>query len=96
MQFYRVEQVTLHARRDHFEIKIVNESNRPEWTISLIDYDANVGCIGVFQSEAEVLEHADAWFVLAVDAYMAKHAKYGRMPVVKLQNGKLKVEYEDY
>ena len=74
----------------YLRIKIENTTPDPVWYVYLIDYDDNIGAVGEFLSEAGALYNMDKFIELAVAAYAAKHAKYGKMPVIKFVDGELK------
>jgi hypothetical protein len=80
----------LWKRISESRVEIVNSSADPgAWHVSLIDYDGNVGATGLFTSKDEAMGNLDGFLDLAVPAYDRKYAKYGDMPVISLENGKL-------
>jgi len=83
MDFRRSKVVTLTASYQSFTIEITNRNDEPDWTVCLIDYDDNTGAVGEFPSEEEAVRRIDEFLALAIPAYNAKHAKYGRMPVIR-------------
>jgi hypothetical protein len=62
---------------------------------SLIDYDESVGAVAFFTNEAEAVAHLDAFRDAAIPAYVAKHAKYGKLPEFRLTDGKLAMSLLD-
>lgn len=96
MDFERIITTTLTGLVSDFKIEITNTTGEEQWVISLIDYDDNVGAIGLFADEAEAISYSDAFFAIALPAYEAKHAKYGKMPTVTLVDGNLIMTLEDW
>jgi hypothetical protein len=83
LEFTRDVTITRTARYGHFFIVIENVEPGGEWTTRLIDYDDNIGAVGVFSTESEAVGRVKEFLELAIPAYAEKHAKYGRMPVIK-------------
>ena len=74
----------------YLRLKIENSTPDPIWYVYLYDYDDNIGAVGEFPSEVIALNSIDKFIELALPAYAAKHAKYGKMPVIKIVDGEPK------
>ena len=68
-----------------FRIEIRHRSGDAEWTMLLIDFDNNIGAVGYAPSEEAAVAAAAAFFVECIPLYEAKYAKYGRTPLLHLE-----------
>jgi hypothetical protein len=78
---------------NYLEAVIEKSKDDDQWKMMLVDYDDSCGAIAYFDYLHEALDSYESFLLLAIDAYEKKYAKYGNVPVIRMnQDGSFYVD----
>jgi putative effector of murein hydrolase len=87
-----VTYLTITSPSKLFHIDAVHYSTGNKWIASFIDYDDSCGVTGLFSSKEELINNLEEFVALSIPLYEKKYAKYGEMPYIEMEDGKLVVD----